>query len=56
MFINGLKMKNKYNLTFKLTENENNGLAADIDKIVKKEQLEKLKSLEMLKNKEDRGF
>ena len=43
-------------LVFKITESNNNGLAADIDKIVKKEQLEKLKSLETLKNKEDRGF
>ena len=49
-----IDIKTNDSLTFKLTENNNKDLSADIDKIVKKEQLEKLKSPETIKNKEDR--
>ena len=45
---NYLNKKPNENLTFKLTENKNGSLSADIDKIIKKEQLENTN------NKEDK--
>lgn len=43
-------------LTFKLTEIQNGNLSADIDKIIKKEQSEKLESAKTLKNKQELGY
>ena len=45
---NYLNKKPNENLTFKLTETKNGSLSADIDKIIKKEQLENTN------NKEDK--
>jgi len=45
--------KSKGTITFNFTEKENGSLSNDIDRIIKKEQSEKFKSIEIFKNKEE---